>query len=241
MGMIWGAGHSVSSFLLGALAFAMLGQSQCLLNGLASCGELLVGLSFLVIGSLSLRETMQLGLGFGNSEKPNASSETAKVSLMPDNGGDDKASPIPNKPRSSTIVNANPRDEETSPASLDAGSWPTTNLKKAGPEQWRMVLLNGAVHGLSLDGAPSLIPALAFGTWHKAFIFLVAYCVGTIGAMAGATFGVGESSQWLSKRTMRPELILRRLSAASALLAISMGFVFSSRGLAATLSTALAR
>ena len=85
---------------------------------------------------------------------------------------------------------------------------------------------------MSLDGTPSLIPALAFGTWRLAFVFLLTYCVGTVGAMTGATIGLGEGSQWLSRFSMEPEIVLRRLSAASSLLAIAVGLLFASRGLA---------
>lgn len=91
------------------------------------------------------------------------------------------------------------------------------------------VLLSGFFHGLSLDGAPSLIPALTFGGWHGAFSFLVSYCVGTIGAMTGATYGVGESTQWLSKRSNNPDITLRRLSAGSSLFAVVIGLAFCLR------------
>jgi hypothetical protein len=199
MGLIWGTGHSLSSFFLGALAFGILGQAQGMMSAITTFSELAVGLSFLFIGSLSLRETLQLGLGFQQQKVDDSA-------VKPNENNDNKQ---------------------------DFPNGTTKGLEKVGIEKWRMVLLNGMVHGLSLDGAPSLIPALAFGTWRRAFLFLMAYCAGTIGAMTGATFGVGESSQWLSKRSKRPELILRRLSAGSSLFAIIMGIIFSFHGLMA--------
>jgi hypothetical protein len=204
--MIWGIGHSLSSFVLGVLAFGILGNAGHLLDTLAPFQELAVGLSFLTIGSISLREAQKLGLGFHQY----------------------------------ATRNANPMPEKTTDSNQKPDAMIGFSIEQEATNKGRMVLLNGIVHGMAIDGMPALIPALVFGTWRLASVFLLAYCGGTVVAMTGATIGLGECSQWLSQYSMEPELVLRRVSAASSLLAIGLGLTCASRGLASALPSMLA-
>ena len=81
---------------------------------------------------------------------------------------------------------------------------------------------NGVLHGFSLDGAPSLLPALAMPTWRSALTFLFAYSIGTMLTMSAATGIVADLSMRLGKMVNDPTLP-KRLSFVSSLVAIAIG------------------
>lgn len=94
----------------------------------------------------------------------------------------------------------------------------------------RAVVLNGLLHGLSWDGAPSLAPALALATWSGNLAFLSAYAIGTMSAMAIVTTLIGEGTRRAGKVFQRPD-IPQKLSYVSSLLAIVIGVVWCGLGL----------
>ena len=59
-----------------------------------------------------------------------------------------------------------------------------------------------------------------------AITFLLAYCGGTVAAMACATASVGEGTTRFAKKFKDPDVIPRRLSAAASCLAIAIGLSF---------------
>ena len=61
-------------------------------------------------------------------------------------------------------------------------------------KSFNAIFANGILHGCSLDGAPSLAPALVMTTWRSVTSFLIAYCLGTMAAMALAAAAVGEGT-----------------------------------------------
>lgn len=81
---------------------------------------------------------------------------------------------------------------------------------------------NGVLHGFSLDGAPSLLPALAMPTWRSALTFLFAYSIGTMLTMSAATGIIADLSMRLGKMVNDPTLP-KRLSFVSSLVAIAIG------------------
>jgi hypothetical protein len=89
----------------------------------------------------------------------------------------------------------------------------------------RAILSNGLLHGCSLDGAPSLAPALAMTSVHSAVTFLLSYCLGVIVAMSATAGAVGEGSLRLAKAANLPDLP-KRLSMASSVLALIIGVVW---------------
>lgn len=88
----------------------------------------------------------------------------------------------------------------------------------------RALFLNGILHGMSLDGAPSLTPALSSKTWRGAALFLTAYCLGTMLAMSLAAAAAGELSMRAGQvaSSNNPDLS-RQLSLASSCVAIAVG------------------
>lgn len=86
----------------------------------------------------------------------------------------------------------------------------------------RAIFANGILHGFSLDGAPSIAPAIAFSSWNNAITFLLAYCIGTMGTMSLAAAILGETSMRIGKAANDPELP-RRLSMISSGIAILIG------------------
>mmetsp|Transcript_13741 Transcript_13741/g.40624 ORF Transcript_13741/g.40624 Transcript_13741/m.40624 type:complete len:216 (-) Transcript_13741:1756-2403(-) len=193
VGAVWGLGHSISSFILGTVAFGIKGGLSgkgALFSRLTHVSEIAVGLSLVGIGVFGLREA----LAPPESEGDNA----AKAGDAHEEEGD---------------VNI----DEMLPARSLSSAVPQPKMKS------RAVLVNGFLHGLSWDGTPSLAPALAFSTWGYCFSFLFAYCGGTVAAMAAATAAVGEGSLRLSEKMNDPELIPRRLSAVASVIAMALG------------------
>lgn len=84
------------------------------------------------------------------------------------------------------------------------------------------VVFNGFLHGFSWDGAPSLAPALAVGTWRGSISFLLAYGLGTTLAMTIATTLIGESTRRAGEILDRPD-IPQKLSMISSFLALGVG------------------
>lgn len=88
--------------------------------------------------------------------------------------------------------------------------------------QKRAVVFNGILHGFSWDGAPSLAPALAVATWKGSISFLLAYALGTMGAMSITTTLIGESTRRAGEILHRPDLP-QKLSLVSSFLAMAVG------------------
>lgn len=88
--------------------------------------------------------------------------------------------------------------------------------------QKRAVIFNGILHGFSWDGAPSLAPAVAVATWRGSISFLLAYALGTMGAMSITTTLIGESTRRAGEILHRPDLP-QKLSFFSSLLAMAVG------------------
>lgn len=107
---------------------------------------------------------------------------------------------------------------EVSPQSLSAAA-ADTGVKAAGK---RAVIFNGLLHGFSWDGAPSLAPALAVATWRGSLSFLLAYAVGTMGAMSITTTLIGEGTRRAGEVFNRPD-IPQKLSLVSSFLAMGVG------------------
>lgn len=91
------------------------------------------------------------------------------------------------------------------------------------------IFANGLLHGCSLDGAPSILPAIAMNSWRSALTFLSAYCFGTIFTMSLTAGIVGELSIRIGKAMKNPNLP-RNLSMGSSGLAILIGLYWIVKG-----------
>eukprot|EP00550_Attheya_septentrionalis_P011849 CAMPEP_0198306052 /NCGR_PEP_ID=MMETSP1449-20131203/58217_1 /TAXON_ID=420275 /ORGANISM="Attheya septentrionalis, Strain CCMP2084" /LENGTH=324 /DNA_ID=CAMNT_0044008597 /DNA_START=683 /DNA_END=1654 /DNA_ORIENTATION=+ len=111
--------------------------------------------------------------------------------------------------------------ENATPQSLSAAA-AEPGVKSA---QKRAVIFNGILHGFSWDGAPSLAPALAVATWRGNIAFLLAYAMGTMGAMAITTTIIGEGTRRAGEVLERPD-IPQKLSMVSSVVAIIVGTVW---------------
>mmetsp|Transcript_11064 Transcript_11064/g.20679 ORF Transcript_11064/g.20679 Transcript_11064/m.20679 type:complete len:318 (+) Transcript_11064:469-1422(+) len=110
-------------------------------------------------------------------------------------------------------------EEDSVPSSLVMTEGEEDGAVKA---QKRAVVFNGILHGFSWDGAPSLAPALAVATWKGSISFLLAYSLGTMGAMSITTTLIGESTRRAGQILHRPDLP-QKLSLVSSFLAIAVG------------------
>lgn len=112
-------------------------------------------------------------------------------------------------------------------AEIEGGS-PAQSLSAAAGDdgvklaQKRAVVFNGVLHGFSWDGAPSLAPAIAVATWRGNLTFLLAYALGTMGAMALTTTLIGEGTRRAGQILHRPD-IPQKLSFGSSIVAIGVG------------------
>ena len=102
------------------------------------------------------------------------------------------------------------------------GDGASPDLQLASVKTSKAIFANGILHGFSWDGAPSLAPALAMTSWRSALAFLLAYCFGTMAAMAVTAGLVGEGSVRLGKAVNSPSLP-RQLSLFSSAVAIVIG------------------
>jgi hypothetical protein len=90
----------------------------------------------------------------------------------------------------------------------------------------KTILFNGFLHGFSWDGAPSLVPALAVTTWRGNLSFLLAYGLGTMGAMSIATTLVGEGTRKAGQIFNRPD-IPQKLSMVFSCIAVMIGVTWT--------------
>ncbi len=198
---MWGLGHGISASIIVLAAYFFKDRLQ---GGLiqASFVELLnswtgglIGLSLIAIGAVGLRESLA-------KNSPSHSGEGVQVDSGKGITGSCYFTSLP--PESSTV------------GGVAAGR--TTSALRA-------IFLNGLLHGLNLDGAPSLMPALACISWKGVCSFLFAYCSGTILAMSTATVVIGEGSTRVSRVFGSPDFA-QKLSMVSSVLAIVIGLVF---------------
>lgn len=87
------------------------------------------------------------------------------------------------------------------------------------------IFANGVLHGCSLDGAPSILPAIAMNSWQTAIAFLSAYSIGTMVTMSITAGAIGELSTRLGEVMNNPDLP-RNLSLGSSAVAIIIGLVW---------------
>ena len=111
-------------------------------------------------------------------------------------------------------------EEEQTEGSSSSSSFKVTDESEKA--QKRAVVFNGILHGFSWDGAPSLAPALAVATWRGSISFLLAYGLGTVGAMTIATTLIGESTRRAGEIFHTPDLP-QKLGLASSFLAMAVG------------------
>lgn len=86
----------------------------------------------------------------------------------------------------------------------------------------RAIFANGLLHGFSLDGAPSIAPAIVLSSWKKASFFLASYSIGTMLAMTVVSSVIALLSTRLGKIANRPDLP-KKLSLFSSITALLIG------------------
>ena len=90
------------------------------------------------------------------------------------------------------------------------------------------VLINGAFHGLSLDGIPTIMPVLGAGSLRAAIFFLISYGVGVTVAMIAATIFIGQGTASLARST---DFDLSRLIHGSAVAAVFVGVAWTGKAI----------
>ncbi len=204
VGAVWGLGHSITGSMIVLAAYFFKDRLQggllraSFVEHLNSWSGGLVGLSLIAIGAMGLRESFAEGA-------PSHSGEGLEVDSDKDGTGN-CCSTTSSSDKSSSIVGGGVTASRT-----------TGGLKT--------IFLNGLLHGLNWDGAPSLMPALACTGWNGVYRYLFAYCSGTILSMSAATVVIGEGSTRVGRAFGSPNFT-QKLSMVSSVLAIVIGFVF---------------
>ncbi len=202
---MWGLGHSISASMIVSAAYFFKDRLQgglfsaSFVKHLNSWSGGLVGLSLVAIGVMGLRESFA-------EDAHSHSGEGLEV----DGNKDGKRYCCSSSDQSSSIVGEGATASRT-----------TTTITRG----LKAIFLNGFLHGFNLDGAPSLMPALACTGWNSVCKYLFAYCSGTILSMSAVTVVIGEGSSRVSRAFGSPNFT-RKLSMISSLLAIIIGFLF---------------
>lgn len=88
-----------------------------------------------------------------------------------------------------------------------------------------LIFGNGLLHGLSIDGAVSLIPSLALDSWYYALTFLLAYAMSAAAVISAAT---GVISAGISKLDgFVDSNVPQQLSLYSSILSLLVGTIWS--------------
>ena len=90
------------------------------------------------------------------------------------------------------------------------------------------VLINGAFHGLSLDGIPTIMPVLGAGSLRAAVLFLLSYGVGVTVAMMAATIFIGQGTASLARTA---DFDLGRIVHGSAVAAVFVGVAWTGKAI----------
>lgn len=96
----------------------------------------------------------------------------------------------------------------------------------------KAIFANGALHGFSWDGAPSIAPALAMNSWQAAVYFLSAYSLGTVIAMSISASTIGALSSTIGKigNFSKSPDFPKKISLYSSMLAVIIGLYWIAQG-----------
>lgn len=210
IGAFWGFGHGISAMVLGMGMFSLkdsLGGKLDVIKNLSNLAESIVGVSLVFIGLMGIKENMDI-----MKEKNSCPPKGAVAGVLEGIGleADEKDCVIENVDVTDNVVYS-----------------PATNEVFGGTSL--AIFANGLLHGCSLDGAPSILPAIAMNSWESALTFLSAYCFGTIFTMSFTAGIVGELSIRIGKAMNNPNLP-RNLSMGSSGLAIIIGLYWIVKG-----------
>ena len=180
-GCVWGLGHGLTASMLGVLGFhvkdSLLGYK--LLPQLTNLADYAVGVTLIIIGIMGIHEARQMDACDSSSKIADESEERLV------NGDIETIRPF--------------QHEETESIQYDkTGRGYSYSRSFAIP---LTIFANGCFLGMSWDGLPSLAPALALYSWKLLFVFLTAYCLGTVCTIGIASGFIGESTKWLSTVT----------------------------------------
>eukprot|EP01033_Poteriospumella_lacustris_P012540 gene12540-8964_t len=188
-GLVWGFGHGLTSFVLGVTALGMKSMvispsssTSLFLHKYRYFGDFVSAATILIIGLMGLYE---------NSLDSTHSSEESPSNPSPAN---DEFS----------------LSESSSTRATDEGSSSSSSKKKNVSTKYTAVcydsvklvsvFVHGAALGLSLDGLPSLTPAVVLASNHV-LVFLSSYWLSTAVIMGIASSLVAEVSRFLTKHS----------------------------------------
>lgn len=193
-GAVWGLGHGLCSAMVGYSGFLMRGlvlQKSSLLDEYRFVGDLVVAMTVLVVGGMGVYEARQEALEVKDHSNDNSQEDFDLDSLR----------------EGYKVTDVHNSDEELAlNKTMTHISGVYTSSYRMGFIKITSVLLNGLVLGLSLDGLPSLAPAIMLDDW-LVLCFLLSYLLSTLVTMAFATAIIGESSYWISYHTQRHQSI----------------------------------
>lgn len=187
-GLVWGFGHGLTSFVLGVTALGMKSMvispsssTSLFLHKYRYFGDFVSAATILIIGLMGLYENSSVSSDC-SEERPSNPSPDDEISLSDGSTRttDDGSSKKKNVSTKYTAV-----------------CYDSVKLVS--------VFVHGAALGLSLDGLPSLTPAVVLASNHV-LVFLSSYWLSTAVIMGIASALVAEVSRFLTKRSKQRHL-----------------------------------
>lgn len=213
-GLIWGAGHALSSSSMGIIGFTLKDSfTQSLIRAhydhlffddFMICADIAVGPTLVLIGAMGLMEL-----------------RTEAEDLL-----------TIDKHVDQLILNVKQRndDDEAGPISVSTSTTQSNTLIISNISGFRkhcsmssLVFINGLFLGFSWDGLPSLGPTLTITSWDQIAKFLISYSIGTMLAMGIIASIVGLCTQWLRNTSTSTKGLPRRLAYISSIIAVVIG------------------
>lgn len=222
-GLVWGAGHGVSSSAMGVMAASLKGSllGASMVEALSEWSNVGIGLTLIVIGAMGLHELRS------EAAAPDCDDDRYedKAPNTADDAGTGQTSAL-----SLSVPPSSHSDSRCELASLAAEA-----RAKAASNAFFIAALatqfcNGFLLGLAVDALPSVAPALSYQSTKEVLTFFSSYTLGSMGTMGLLSGCVGESTAWMGAVVVSLPVRLAAASSYASLL-IGCGWLVYAAGL----------
>ena len=195
-GLVWGAGHGLSSSAMGVMAASLKGSllGDSMVEALSEWSNVGIGLTLIVIGGMGLHELRREAAAVADYDD-DARNNGDKAPHANTDTGHDATTLSLSLPLSGPLSSLG--DSRCELASLAAEA-----RAKAASDAFFVAALatqfcNGFLLGLAVDALPSVAPALSYQSSKEVLAFFASYTLGSMGTMGLLSGAVGESTAWM--------------------------------------------
>lgn len=200
-GLVWGAGHGLSSSAMGVMAASLKGSllGDSMVEALSEWSNVGIGLTLIVIGGMGLHELRREAASAAAADRDDDARDNGDKA--PDANDDDGTGQAERTTLSLSLSLSEPLsslgDSRCELASLAAEA-----RAKAASDAFFVAALatqfcNGFLLGLAVDALPSVAPALSYQSTKEVLTFFASYTLGSMGTMGLLSGAVGESTAWM--------------------------------------------